>query len=106
MKEEALKLADFIEKHMVEFGLILGEVSRDHIVETIRKLVAENDNLFKALIAEQETKPLNYEELGRLAEQAEKESFGMVRLKPDGGISMHPMLEVFAKLIEERHGIK
>jgi len=41
MKEEALKLADFIEKHMVEFGLILGEVSRDHIVGTIRKLVDE-----------------------------------------------------------------
>lgn len=45
MKEQALKLADFIEKHMVEFGLILGEVSRDHIVGTIRKLVAELEYL-------------------------------------------------------------
>ena len=45
MKEEALKLADFIEKHMVDFGLILGEVSRDHIVGTIRKLVAELDDV-------------------------------------------------------------
>jgi hypothetical protein len=45
MKEEALKLADFMNKHMVEFGLILGEVSRDNIVGTIRKLVEEIDCL-------------------------------------------------------------
>lgn len=41
IKKEALELANFIEKHMVEFGLILGQVSRDHIVQTIRKLVVE-----------------------------------------------------------------
>lgn len=41
MKEEALELADFMDKHVVELDLILGKVSRDHIVNTIRKLVAE-----------------------------------------------------------------
>ena len=106
MKEEALKLADDLQG-LCEYSYVeIPDYQAMQYVDMIRKLVAENDNLFKALIAEQETKPLNYEELGRLAEQAEKESFGMVRLKPDGGISMHPMLEVFAKLIEERHGIK
>jgi Flp pilus assembly pilin Flp len=45
MKDEALKLADFIEAHMIEFGLILGEVSRDHIVSTIRGLVAHIEEL-------------------------------------------------------------
>lgn len=49
---------------------------------------------------------LTYAELGELAEKAEKESIFRVRIKPDGGISIHPMLEVFAELIQERCGVK
>lgn len=45
MKKEALELADFMDKHMIEFGLILGVVSRDHIVDIIRNLVAEVERL-------------------------------------------------------------
>jgi hypothetical protein len=51
-------------------------------------------------------KPLTYAKLGELAEKAEAQSLFEVRIKPDGGVSLDPMLVVFARLIEEEHGIK
>lgn len=43
MKEEALKLAEFLEKNMVASVAILGDVTATHIVSTIRRLVEELD---------------------------------------------------------------
>lgn len=71
----------------------------DVLNETIRQLQAQIEAL-------KSRKRLTYTELVPLAEQAERDSIFKVRIKPDGGISIHPMLEIFAELIEERHGIK
>jgi hypothetical protein len=49
--------------------------------------------------------PLSYGKLGELYVQAEKDSFGKCRLKPNGGISLHPTIEEFARAIERAHGI-
>lgn len=43
MKDEALELADFLEKNMVASVAILGDVTATHIVSTIRRLVEELD---------------------------------------------------------------
>ena len=43
MKEEALELADFLEKNMVASVAILGDVTATHIVSTIRRLAEELD---------------------------------------------------------------
>lgn len=45
MKEEALELADFLEKNMVASIAILGDVTAEQIITTIRKLVEENEKL-------------------------------------------------------------
>lgn len=50
MKEEALELADFLEKNMVASVAILGDVTATHIVSTIRRLVEELDNKQQGLI--------------------------------------------------------
>lgn len=82
MKEEALELADFLEKNMVASVAILGDVTATHIVSTIRKLVEELDRLvgaepithgkltFCKNCGQQDpytqTKPLSYEEIQQI----------------------------------------
>ena len=115
MKEEALKLADFIEKYMVDFGLILGEVSRDHIVGTIRKLVAELDkkdeaidDLIKAfhernelqLVFKDKQKPLSDKKINDIAEKYLNIDIEQCDLSRDID------LLTFARAIEKAHGIK
>jgi hypothetical protein len=51
-------------------------------------------------------KPLPYCKLGELYVQARKDSFGMAKLRPEGGISLAPDLEWFARAIEKAHGIE
>ena len=109
IKKEALELADFIEKHMVEFGLILGQVSRNHIVETIRKLVIElekekaksvnsansdfNNCFTKTANEILPQKPLNDADICWLWVMCEKDGTQATYVN-------------FARAIEERHGIK
>ena len=135
MKEEALELADFIEKHMVEFGLILGEVSRDHIVGTIRKLVAELDKqTYRADLLENRLRVITGKELDKQGEPVFEESNEQVvnafykqfpEMKPQTKPLSIEEIEGafykkcwyydedekfdyygFAREIEERHGIK
>lgn len=51
-------------------------------------------------------KPLDYQKLCELYLEAKKQSWTMVRIKPDGGMSLHTELEAFARLIEKAHGIR
>lgn len=49
MKDEALELADFLEKNMVASVAILGDVTTAHIVATIRGLSKENKLLHQGM---------------------------------------------------------
>lgn len=51
------------------------------------------------LYTEPQYRELNYYELGELYVQAEKESLRMARVKPEGGISLSPVLVRFAELV-------
>ena len=91
MKEEALKLADDLQG-LCEYSYVeIPDYQAMQYVDMIRKLVAENDNLFKALIAEQETKPLSEEELYDVFDKWTDTNTSWLN---------------FGRLIEERHGIK
>ena len=123
MKEEALKLADLM------IDVTDSETSDFHKSgQMIRKLVAENDNLFKALIAEQEHNEMLVAELDK-AEPAILDAFnsgkgvgyvdGMRAMKREPlsdeeikKLAINDMHSLnigeieFIRLVLERHGIK
>ena len=126
MKEEALELADFLEKNMVASVAILGDVTATHIVSTIRRLVEELDKQDKpvawscwnedmvdlpAIILFTEPDKYEWQSIKPLYTTpqtkplSDEEIQVLINNVPDYDIGIYDLFK-FARAIEERHGIK